>query len=274
MNTTYIYDELSGRYEVVSIEEAHAILGGKGGSIGSRCIECGGPTSARFHPDREWHFMHHPRQPCLGEAATDLHERVAEIVMRASVLGRPIACPGEISLSVSQACAELSHGRIRPDVTIMLDDKNDDRMGRMVWIEITYTHPTGPVKRQILEREGVPTLEIDVQSLYGRDIEDIDLERIVLEEINRKSWIVDPFRKPPSPRSRSVGEVLRALYEKVRSFFILPEEHAAWLGRVLEGQPVLPLVGGKGEAPLHRPKTRKKVRGPRPVQLKLDLFAM
>lgn len=254
MQNAFIYDN-SGKLQVISIAQARELTGGKGGKGGYFCQKCDGVLSARFSRGRAHHFMHQPCCPCEGEPATDMHNRVRDLIMNASVSGKGIKLPnGEVWIA-SHAVSEMPHEGFQPDVTIWVD-------GKKRFIEVTFTHPTPEKKKAILFRYGVPTLEIDIKRLYGKEVSEDDLRDLVLNQVKGKLWIVPPGASSPARIwRRKLGQWMHFLMTMIREWTTRKPS----FGPQLE----LKLVGGSSVDGPRRARLRSSRRNGRFIQPRL-----
>lgn len=77
------------------------------------------------------------------------------------------------------------------------------------WIEICVTHPVDLVKQQCLQRAGLRVIEVDLRRFLTPPVSLEDVKQAVIEDINFKTWIANPYAELAAAEFKAEGEAKR-----------------------------------------------------------------
>jgi len=158
-----------------------------------RCPACLEKLVAKQGEELDWHFAHYNSEMCTHPHPNEtvLHKLAKQIILDAKKIWLPKISLGLVIPSatilirnasyhqVKNAFAECKVDDIRPDVILEIGDT------RLI-VELLVTHAVDEVKREKIKRLDISAIEID---LRNTDIDDKVLEKILLEESERKRWL-------------------------------------------------------------------------------------
>jgi hypothetical protein len=113
-------------------------------------------------------------------------------------------------VKVDEVTLEKKTGDIVPDIMVRIGE-------RQLIVEVAVTHFVDDTKRAKIKGLGLPALEIDL-SKVKRDLDEEDLERLLIEGIDRKKWVNNPaLRAELSKRRQAYFEACRPEFERLHS---------------------------------------------------------
>lgn len=126
------------------------------------CTQCGSPLVARQGEINDWHFAHKGGEDCPGAAESALHLAAKEIIQRDRKLLIPAIFTDDGKelrpdrlLSLNTVATEVSFEGFRADLVVTTPEEK-------IIVEIMVTHAVDKEKTALIERCGIPTLEIFV----------------------------------------------------------------------------------------------------------------
>jgi competence protein CoiA len=164
------------------------------------CPCCGHQVMARQGEVREWHFAHAVETDCDGGLESALHLAAKQLLLENCGLsvpeirietevrlpdgrvGKGTAFRPERWIDFQSVEAEKSIGTIRPDIVAVVGNS-------ILFVEVAVTHFVDREKRAILEKLGVPTIEIDLASFQGEKWTWELLGEYVIENALHKRWL-------------------------------------------------------------------------------------
>lgn len=164
------------------------------------CPVCGEEVIARQGEVREWHFAHESGSDCEGAAESALHLAAKQIIMEQEGMMVPeLMATQEVKLSDGRQSTktivrpeiwidflsielEKTISKIRPDVVVQVGDT-------MMFIEIAVTHFVDEQKSNVIEKMGVPTVEINLSQTSRREWDWDSLKEVIINEVYLKKWI-------------------------------------------------------------------------------------
>lgn len=158
------------------------------------CPACGHKLIARKGRKTVHHFAHYKGQECAHAYETTLHLAAKEILERTQSFMLP-EVKSRFGLG-TMAMTSLSPSTIIKIDRIYLEKKLDaiipdiilESNGRKLLVEIAVTHFIDDPKLKKIKAMGVSTIEIDLSG-FDRAVSLVELEKILIESVEHKSWI-------------------------------------------------------------------------------------
>ena len=196
-----------------------------GDACGCICPKCKEALIAKhcYNEGKIPHFAHVSGKVCIGAQMSALHLRAQQIIIeKKAVMAPKYKRMNERILLFEDVCIEEREEwpGIRPDVFGVTAD------GRKWAIEIYYTNKVDRIKEEIIYKQGVSCLEIDISRLSFDD-----LEKYILVSAEKSHWINNPnydeiIREEDRLKEEAdrlkVEEVINVLLKKPA--FVLPEK--------------------------------------------------
>lgn len=172
----------------------------RGRSCECYCPSCGEVVIARQGEIRGWHFAHESGSECEGAAESALHLAAKQILADEEGMMLPeLAVTGEVELIDGRKASktivrpeiwvdflsielEKTISNIRPDVVVQVGDT-------LMFIEIAVTHFVDEKKSSIIEKMGIPTVEINLAAIPRREWDWESLKEVIINEIVYKKWV-------------------------------------------------------------------------------------
>ncbi len=164
------------------------------------CPCCREAVIARQGDIREWHFAHVADSECEGGLETALHLAAKQLLLEHRGMTVPeIRIQKEVRLpdgrvgigstyrperwvDFTEVASEKSVGQIRPDIVAVVGTT-------MLFVEVAVTHFVDPDKQAVLEKLGLPTIEIDLANFQGERWTWELLAEHVIEHALNKCWV-------------------------------------------------------------------------------------
>jgi len=164
------------------------------------CPSCGEVVIARQGEVREWHFAHESGSECEGAAESALHLAAKQILAEEEGMMVPeLTATREVALIDGRKASktivrpeiwvdflsielEKTISNIRPDVVVQVGDT-------LMFIEIAVTHLVDEHKSSIIEKMGIPTVEINLAEIHRREWDWESLKEVVINEFVFKKWV-------------------------------------------------------------------------------------
>lgn len=175
----------------------HVSFVDRGAACGCTCPACGAALVAKKGTLRSHHFAHANGEECAFAAETALHlaakeilERRKEIVLpsvqvKFETYKRPVTLATEARYVLDRVILECRIGSIVPDVIAFVRN-------RPLLIEIHVTHLVDDAKVKRIRGMEMSAIEVDLSDI-SRACETAELESIVIDSVDRKSWLVNVF---------------------------------------------------------------------------------
>ena len=202
LNLTYALKDNS----LVHISEVESGL-----QCGCKCPACGETLIARKGDKVIHHFAHKSTVECEFGYQTSLHLAAKKVISENGIIqvpalyltfpetGKKELIEPEKVLRVSEVILEKKLDNIIPDILLITD------IGKII-VEIFVTHEIDLEKKKRIKALGVPTIEIDLSKI-DRDISEQDLQEILINKNEYKSWIYNGKREETYKKFLSVSEV-------------------------------------------------------------------
>lgn len=224
------------------------------------CPQCRRRVLAKKGSRREHHFAHLPKddrlRPCYGGPETGLHLAAKRIISNWSSIRTPslvhavrrldrAGCEHLVTQSLPDAAFVVDQG-ILPDEHGWVGDWVPDVVLRgpagELRIEVNVTHGISPEKRRRIERDAIPTLEIDLSSL--RDESGWTFQRLeerLLADCDRFAWVFHPGHErlvatTETLASNQAHAAFRRLVASVPESATAPLVFHPWFGLVPSSQ--------------------------------------
>lgn len=191
----------------------------RGLACGCICSECHGELVAK-HPmkGRVKHFAHYRAHDCVGAYETSIHKTAKQLISESGVILVPEltatafvfndryhvnvskrkTIPSRL-LAISDVQEEYrEYSGIVPDIAAEID-------GRLIFIEITVTHPTGAEKLERLKQLGHPTFEIKLSKLSEIPSKE-ELRDLVVNCPTNRQWLYNPRQAQLEDHVNSLAE--------------------------------------------------------------------
>ncbi|MBL8484120.1 MAG: hypothetical protein JNJ60_18125 [Rhodocyclaceae bacterium] len=198
--------------QIVSVADVE-----RGQACGCTCPACNAPLIARQGDVRVWHFAHALPSDCPGGAETALHLAAKKVVERA---GGTMFPPISVKRTYRTADGRYGHGEASlPEQWIDFDEvRTEVSFGEVIpdvvghtaiatyLMEIGVTHFVDADKLAVLQRLGMPAVEIDL-SRFERESWDWDaLERAVVHSTDNKTWLVCPQQRAIEQQAEELAQ--------------------------------------------------------------------
>lgn len=171
-----------------------------GANCNCKCPECNSKLIARNNPNnqREAHFSHPKNSKCTGGIESALHMLAKQVFLETMVLKLPQTHGGEVR---SDTKSEFKPGQeVRFDKVVLEDSKNVNNEefrpdaigyldGKELYVEFTVTSFIKDKKKQIIERNGIPCIEVN---LKGFQLNENRLKNLLFSSTPRIYWIYHP----------------------------------------------------------------------------------
>lgn len=168
-------------------------------ACGCTCPECGEPLIARNRdfPGRRRvrHFQHARASVCPGGFETAIHRMAKEVLATSDTVLLPRWASGDVAieaepLAIVSARLEvpLVDGATRPDVLLrgMAEEIEFDAL----CVEVRVHHAVDMTKRDLLDTNGLDTIEIDLSGLTDEAVADpVAFRYAVLENPANRHWV-------------------------------------------------------------------------------------
>jgi len=214
----------------------------RGRSCECYCPSCGEVVIARQGEVRKWHFAHESGSECEGAAESSLHLAAKQILLDEEGMTLPesevelidgrkasktIVRP-EIWVDFLSIELEKTISNIRPDVVVQVGNT-------LMFIEIAVTHFIDEQKSSIIEKMGIPTIEINLAEIPRREWDWESLKEIVINEFVFKKWVFPLGLKELEIEAREAamnealalpfpeGEVVNKAHKPVITRFIIKD---------------------------------------------------
>lgn len=169
------------------------------------CSVCGHRLVAKKGNVTRHHFAHYEGSECNQAIETSLHIAAKNFLERTKTLKLPKVIVG--LGSANGQSITLSNDQVMTFDKVFLEKRTDDivpdiiveKDGIPLFIEIAVTHFIDELKREKIRKIGTSTIEIDLSS-WDYDFKLSDLEKILLEDTEKKNWIYN--RKAESFRTK------------------------------------------------------------------------
>lgn len=163
------------------------------------CPACGERVIARQGEIREWHFAHTSGADCAAAAETALHLAAKQVLIEAKGLMLPevtraVTLKAERGLIIGTASrpatwvdfleveAERPLAGIKPDIYAVLG-------GSVLLVEIAVTHFVDEAKRQLIVRQQLPCVEVDLSRIERATWTWDQLREAVVDGLELKKWV-------------------------------------------------------------------------------------
>lgn len=202
LNLTYALKDNS----LVHISEVESGL-----QCGCKCPACGETLIARKGNKVIHHFAHKSTVECEFGYQTSLHLAAKKVISENGIIqvpalyltfpetGKKELVEPEKVLRVSEVILEKKLDNIIPDILLITD------IGKII-VEIFVTHEIDLEKKKRIKALGIPTIEIDLSKI-DRNISERDLQEILINKNEYKSWIYNGKREETYKKFLEVSEV-------------------------------------------------------------------
>lgn len=167
-------------------EIEHISSAARGLECEAHCLICGEDLVAKKGEIREHHYAHASgRSDCPIEPESILHRYGKQVISQAMRLKVPAS-------EILSAPIDCIFNSIREEVRLsgMQPDLVGETGDGEVYIEIAVTSFVDALKREVIIKAGVPTLEIDLSQFAKKDFDPVEVRDLILNGDEKKSWIV------------------------------------------------------------------------------------
>lgn len=156
------------------------------------CPSCKARLIARQGTRQKAHFAHYNSEECNTGYETSIHLLAKEILLSEKCIRLP---------EIKMPCSNYNSGLIREGRLIELDevalenrissiipDVLAKHRGEMLIIEIFVTHKVDAEKQEVIQKQGISALEIDLSKIHTEITYD-ELKDILINQSNNRRWI-------------------------------------------------------------------------------------
>lgn len=173
----------------------------------------------RTDPDFTPRFAHHGADTCLHAVETAVHLKAKEILASKKWMRLPSVYEGyqkfsstlcgEREVEFEDVKIEYRLGRIIPDVVAYVIDPESGQQKPLL-VEIKVTHGIDERKLEIIRKDQLATVEVDLSNMKGIFDEEVLLEE-VLASTKRKTWVYNKYSEVGRIKSEITFSERRAL---------------------------------------------------------------
>lgn len=159
-------------------------------ACGCRCPGCGAMLVAKNNGETvASHFAHASGSACTGAHESELHLLAKEIIGCERRIMLPaygtVYAGGLIEFDRVEVEQRHEPSSLRPDLCGL-------NGSRRLWIEIRVTHAIGAEKRELIRKNGIACVEIDLSDYADRQVTRQELAAFLMQERAMREWTNNP----------------------------------------------------------------------------------
>ena len=159
-------------------------------ACGCRCPGCGAPLVAKNNGETKApHFAHASGLACGGAHESELHLLAKDIISREKAVMLPGY--GRVYDGGLMRFDEVEVEE-RRDLSSLQPDLCGITHGHRLWVEIRVTHAIGPEKRELIRKNGIACIEINLSQFIDRQVTRQQLKAFLTEEKDMREWTNNP----------------------------------------------------------------------------------
>lgn len=160
------------------------------------CPKCSAPLVARNNGETmSPHFAHASGTLCSGAHESELHLLAKEIISEQKAVMLPhyanIYKGGLVRFDDVEVEERNDIASLQPDLCGVVHKAigHDSRL----WIEIMVTHAIGPDKRELIRKNGIACIEINLSQFINRLVTREELQTFLLADQSQREWTNNPL---------------------------------------------------------------------------------
>lgn len=159
-------------------------------ACGCRCPGCGALLVAKNNGETvASHFAHASGSACMGAHESELHLLAKEIIGSERCIMLPgygsVYAGGLITFDDVEVEQRHDPSSLRPDLCGITGH-------RRLWVEIMVTHAIGPEKRELIRKNRIACVEINLSGYIDRQVTRQELAAFLMQERDMREWTNNP----------------------------------------------------------------------------------
>lgn len=161
------------------------------------CPDCSAPLVAKNNGETiAPHFAHASGTVCSGAHESELHLLAKEIISTEKALMLPrygnVYKGGVVTFDTVEVEERNDLASLQPDLCGVVHNKKTGNDSRL-WIEIMVTHAIGPEKRDLIRKNDIACIEINLMQFMDRQVTREELRDFILKEQAMREWTNNPI---------------------------------------------------------------------------------
>lgn len=159
-------------------------------ACGCRCPGCGALLVAKNNGETmAAHFAHASGTVCSGAHESELHLLAKDVIASEKAVMLP---PYGSVYGGGLMRFDAVEVEERNDLSSLQPDLCGIAGGHRLWIEIRVTHAIGPEKRELIRKNGIACVEINLADFIDKQVTRQQLQQYLLQEKGMREWTNNP----------------------------------------------------------------------------------
>lgn len=114
---------------------------------------------------------------------------------------------------------------LQPDLCGVVRDKKTN-IAKRLWVEIMVTHAIGPEKRELIRKNGISCIEINMSRFMSMQVTREDIVKFLLTDVSSREWTNNPLLEEKRQKQMECARAYNDVRHKMKQSY--PDDEVAY----------------------------------------------